>query len=127
MSNREVADDVRRRTPWRIAILRPPRYLVGYCLNGLQVAIVRIYSSASEVFTIGDFFEEICGLTSRVKLQLSPKFMRTCINISTSWPVTPVAQATRHDRSIERYAFGLSRAYLGRTPKGNMDRREASR
>ena len=33
--NCEVADDVRRRIPWRITICCPPRYLGGYFLNGL--------------------------------------------------------------------------------------------
>lgn len=56
-------------------------------------------------------------------LQVS-RSMKTCLNISvTSWPTMPVAQATRHSRTIRGYVFslGLSLASIGKQPEGNLD------
>ena len=71
----------------------------------------------------------ISGFIGGHGLQTSPRSMKTCTNILTaSWPVTPVAKATRHSL-IQGCAFDpvSSVAYVGQPPEMNLDRPEVGR
>lgn len=74
--------------------------------------------------------KNISGQDQGSCVRYDARSMKTCMNISVSiWPVTPVAQATRHGRSSrgDMFSLGLSKAYCGQEPQPNLDRLKVSR